>query len=251
MSDNLSLWHIEAGLAELMEAREAYLEDAQNLYPSEELDAGLAAIDQAIKEYAAREVAKVDGIRGYLRWASVQIAAAREEAKLQAIRANQLKAGVDRLKAFCVDVMQSAGKKTIDGKMGRLSIQGNGREQPLVITDESLIPDSLCWMEGRIRADIWQKLVFSNGGGAFGGVSAHPPWDFKRAPSSTLIREALDKECTRCDGHGKYCAQCGETIECKCGDAFVEGTCHACAGTGQAGVPGAHLGERGVHLRVK
>ena len=52
----LSLLDIERGLYELMEARE----DAQD-------EAVRAAVDQAIAEYAQREVEKVDNIRAYLR----------------------------------------------------------------------------------------------------------------------------------------------------------------------------------------
>lgn len=241
---SMNLYHIETDLAELMEARDSYVEDAQNLYPSQELDAGLAAIDQAIKEYAAREVAKVDGIRGYLRWAKVQIEAARAEMAVQMARARQLEADADRLKSFCIEALRAAGKKFVEGKTGKLSIQGNGGEQPLVITDESLIPDELCWMEGRIKVDVWVDLLNSELIDKF-------TYNFTRVPSSPLIREALEKACPNCDGHGKYCARCGLTIECQCGDAAEDGTCHACAGTGQAGVPGAHLEPRGVHLRVK
>jgi Siphovirus Gp157 len=241
MSDELNLYHIERDLAELMEMREAHID---NLGDGNLAERGLTAIDQAIKEYAAREVAKVDSIRGYLRWAQVQIDAARAEVQTQRTRIGQLEDGVERLKSFCVEAIQSAGKNFIEGKTGRLKVAVNGGEQPLVITDESLIPDHLCWMEGRINADVWYDLLNSE-------IINKDCYHLNRIPSNALIRAALEKACPNCDGHGKYCARCGLTIECKCGDAAEDGTCHACSGTGQAGVPGAHLAERGVHLRVK
>ena len=120
MNENLSLYHIEQDLAELMGARD---EELQAINEGTRKDAdGLAAIDQAIKEYAAREVAKVDSIRGYLRWAKVQADAAEDEAERQDARAKLLRAGMDRLKEFVVSVMNTAGKKAIEGKTGKLMV---------------------------------------------------------------------------------------------------------------------------------
>lgn len=254
MNENLSLYHIEQDLAELMAARE---EELQAINEGTRKDAdGLAAIDQAIKEYAAREVAKVDGIRGYLRWAKVQIEAAEEEAEKQAARAKQLKAGVERLKQFVVSVMQDAGKKSIEGKTGKLLVKGNGGLEPLVISDESLIPDDLCWVEGRIRKDLWEAIRDSDIFNEFPCVGLISSlFQLTRAPSSTLIREALARECRKCGGIGKYCGQCG-FVPCNCPDALdavgmAPIACETCAGTGRAGVPGAHLEARGVHLETR
>ena len=249
MTENLSLYHIEQDLAELMGARD---EELQAINEGTRKDAdGLAAIDQAIKEYAAREVAKVDGIRGYLRWAKVQIEAAEAEAEKQAARAKQLKAGAERLKQFVVSVMQDAGKKSIEGTTGKLLVKGNGGLEPLVISDDSLIPDNLCWMEGRIRADAWKVIQESH---AF-LVHEFPSFliQLTRVASNTLIREALARECRKCGGVGKYCGKCG-FVPCNCLDeenAPSPIVCETCAGTGLAGVPGAHLEARGVHLETR
>ena len=244
MNENLSLYHIEQDLAELMGARD---EELQAINEGTRKDAdGLAAIDQAIKEYAAREVAKVDSIRGYLRWAKVQADAAEDEAERQDARAKLLRAGMDRLKEFVVSVMNTAGKKAIEGKTGKLMVKGNGGVEPLVIADESLIPDELCWMEGRIRADLWLAL-----GETVPGLipESSIAFSLKRVPSNTLVREALAKDCSKCHGHGALCAGClASASHCSCSYTV---TCESCAGTGRAGVPGARLEPRGQHLETR
>lgn len=238
--ENLSLFHIEQDLAELMAAREDAL--ANGFQSPEDQSTTVAAIDEAIQQYATREVAKVDGIRGYLRWTKAQIAEARAEADRQTARANQLEAGADRLKQFVVDVMQSAGKKRLDGKTGALMVKGNGGVEPLVIDDESLVPDELCWMEGKIRADVWAEIInVVQATGSEGLKYLYRTAVFKRVASPSLVREALAKNCTAC---------CGRPLEFD-GMEAASMTCMACGGSGRAGIPGVRLAHRGVHLELR
>ena len=47
-------------------------------------------------------------------------------------------------------------------------------------------------------------------------------------------------DCPACDGHGVYCATCGENLGlCDCADGREEDTCDECTGTGK--VPESYL----------
>lgn len=126
----LSLWDIEAGLADLMEAREeAQDEAARNM------------VDQAITEYVQREVQKVDMIRAYLRHCEVMAKAAKEEAERQSRMQRAWEDRGQRLRAFCVSALQAFGRPRVEGRTGKLIVKGNGGLRPLLISDESQIPD--------------------------------------------------------------------------------------------------------------
>ena len=125
----LSLFEIERDLAVLMDARaEADCED------------GIKACDQALAEYAAREVAKVDGIRAYLRHCEVMEEAATAEADIQRARAKAWGSRAEALEKACLLALEAAGKKSVEGRTGKLSVRNNGGKQPLVIDDESKLP---------------------------------------------------------------------------------------------------------------
>ena len=125
----LSLWDIESGLHELMEARE-------------EADAtGILAIDQAILDYIHREIEKVDGVRAYLKHCDIMAKAAREEANRQQERAQRWESRRDRLRTFCLMTLEAFGRKRLEGRTGSISIRANGGLRPLVITSEADIPE--------------------------------------------------------------------------------------------------------------
>lgn len=126
---NLTLWDIEAGLNQLMEAREEATDEA-----------GRAAVDQAIAEYCQRELDKVDSIRSYLRHCDLMEQAAKQEAEHQAERAKAWAERGKRLKAFCLAAMQAFGRTSIEGRTGKLRIRTNGGKVPLIIADEAAIP---------------------------------------------------------------------------------------------------------------
>lgn len=126
---NLTLWDIEAGLHQLMEARD----EAED-------DPGRAAVDQAIAEYVNREVQKVDQIRAYLRHCDVMAKSAKEEAARQTQRAQAWEKRAERLRAFCLSALQIFGRTSVEGKTGKLRIRQNGGKVPLIIANEAQIP---------------------------------------------------------------------------------------------------------------
>ena len=127
----LSLWTIEDSLATLLGAREELLAESQHPTPtreSAEISAEIAEVEKALAEYLAREVAKVDGIHSYLRWADSNASAARVEAQQMAERARRLEGGAKRLRQLCCDIMAQRGLKRLEGTGGRVLLRrGNGR----------------------------------------------------------------------------------------------------------------------------
>lgn len=201
----LSLWTIEESLVELLSAREELIEalaDPDQNDPVGERPAELAEVEKALAEYVGREVAKVDGIHGYLKYATATAAAARQEAREMAERARRLEDNAARLKALCVDIMTAAGKKKLEGTAGRaLRVQANGGLAPLVV-DPAVLPAEYCDATIAVPANLLPAIREALGSYTVRVVSS--------APANERIRAAL-----------------------------AEGP-----------VPGAHLGERGSHLRI-
>lgn len=218
---NLSLFNIESGLHELLEAwQEATTPET------------LAAAEQAIQAYAQAEVRKVDGIRAYLKACDRQAAAAEDEARLQMQRAKAWIARRDRLKETVYAIMQTFGTRKIEGSTGTLQIKGNGGLAPLTITDASLVPDELCDATITMPVSVWLEV----------GITIKPE---QRVPSNGRIRVALAQACPRCHGL-PMCrdSQVGHGLQ-------VDWICPACNGSKTASVAGARLESRGEHLEVK
>lgn len=111
-------------------------------------------------------------------------------------------------------------------------------EDCVEITDESLLPDSLCTVTVTMLADVWRTAEFDKLSGRYALMwpKDAPVTASTRIPSLSLIAEALGSPCVNCGGSGfvhdvigKYKAAC----------------CTVCAGSGHALVPGARL--KGAH----
>lgn len=146
---SLSLWQLEAELVELMTFRES-----EDLTPDER-----DACAQQIREYLTREIRKVDGIRSYLRHCEVMAAAAKDESERQAARARTWSNRYDNLKAMCQAVMETFKAKRLEGNTGALVLKGNGGLAPLVIDDESLVPDEMCEYHIRASSRVWAAIL--------------------------------------------------------------------------------------------
>jgi len=231
----LSLWDIETGLLDLLAARE-----------EADTPEAIEAVEQALAEYASREVAKVDNIRGFIRHCEMVAAAARQEAADQAARARMWEGRRDRVKAMVQTVMEATGQKRIEGRTGSLLMKGNGGLAPLVVTNPDQVPDECCKYVGWIGARGWAALQES--------ADAHgwQPHDFQleRVVDNERVRDALKTACGWCGGKG-FLNPDGSLNAFEGSDAAVTRLCAVCNGTGRAGVPGAYLGERGTHVEVR
>lgn len=180
----LSLWTIEDSLATLLGAREELLAESQQPNPtreSAEISTEITEVEKALAEYLAREVAKVDGVHSYLRWAEANASAARVEAQQMAERARRLESGAKRLRQMCCDIMAQRGLKRLEGTGGRVLLRrGNGGLAPLNVQPE-ILPIELRDVVVRVRGDVAADMEREG-------------WAFERLsdePSNGRIRGAL------------------------------------------------------------
>lgn len=193
---NLSLFRIETELEELMQLRED-----PELMPEER-----AATEAAIAEYVNREVAKVDGIRAYLRHCEVMRDAANEEAKRQRELSTAWDARREKLMDLCYQVMQAAGKKKLEGKTGTLQIKGNGGRQPVTITEPSLIPDEYCEYVGKVAGSLWRQIIDK-----LPWIESTGEAEMVRTPRKSQIGDALKNGAVP----GAHLEERGSHLECK------------------------------------
>lgn len=228
MSDTLSLYHLEQTLVELM----AMLTEP-DLQPEER-----EAIEGQIKEYVAQEVRKVDNIRGYLKHCGMMLEAAKAEARAQLDRAAKWEAKRDALKDLVKRAMEAFEVKRLEGTTGAFSLRANGGKQPVIVDNPELVPDECCQYElKRLSAVVFRRIV-KECNLQFSAA------DVERVPRMSLIEAALQKPCAACAGQGCILAV-------RQGEGWVNIQCETCGGSGKQGVPGAHLAERGNHVRVE
>lgn len=221
VTTELSLWHIEDAISQLMDMREEATD------PEE-----IAVIEGELVKYAQQELRKVDNVVGYLKHCAMMEGTAKEEAAAQAERARVWKERAARLKRACQATMETytgGERKKLEGRAGVILLKGNGGRQAVTVSDPEMIPEECCDYVGAIPGPVWLK------------IAAHfeelADVKLMRTPRSALIYEALQRKCEVCDGDGK--------------GLFSEDACPACGGSGMAGVPGAHLEPRGQHIEIK
>jgi hypothetical protein len=231
---SMSLWQIDATIAQLLEMREDLLAHPET--NSAEWEQGVAAVTSELQRYVTEQLpAKVDSYIGLIRRDEAVAAAAEAEAERYAAIAKARRARVKYLKDTALAVMQASGKKRLEGRAGgALRLQANGGAQPVEITEPSLVPDEMCDVTVTIAAQCWTRWV---------QVLRANQWTIepylKRGPDRTPrlkdIAAELARKCDKCEGHGLL----------ENGD-----DCPECGGDGQRRVPGAHLAARGEHVRI-
>lgn len=209
----------------------------------------------AIRQYMEALPAKVDRVAAVLRYFDEQVEWADREIKRLRTRKSAIEENADRLKDCVAAVLEkqplpAKGCRKLAGQHSTLMLKGNGGVAPLVISQPELIPDELCEWTGKLPNRVYVMLM-----------RAPMPFpmveeiarSFTRVPSNTLVREALIQPCAACDGSGRtrvaLCDIPGSVLNN--GHTEMEQWCPACAGTGRASVPGAHLGERAFHVEVR
>lgn len=178
-SRSMTLWDLEQTLVGLM----------QIVSDPEATEEERTIAGEELQKYVEQEVRKVDGIRAYLRHCDLMVKAAADEAKRQADHARIWKNRAERLEQMCLDVMQYAGVKKLEGKTGSISVRSNGGQQPLTITDESLIPGECKYVTPRLTLSQWSIAA------AALGTSA--PFDGRCVVVQTdngLVRRVIEKD---------------------------------------------------------
>ena len=270
------MWRLQGQLIELFEERDSIAERLQTARACSAqpegsaidvaaIQAELDAINSGIAAFVVAKVQSVDEIRRPLLAMRDAAVTCREEAK----RAENAALEWDR-KIEAIEKLITVAMKTLDesgywkpketrklvSPLGSFTLQNNGGKQPVEITDESLLPDDVCHAEVRMPFHVW-KLVRMHLERGRHGKTAEELFGLtvKRLPSLTRVGEALVKPCGECGGSGENPSM-DAALFALSHDATDEEhmqtlRCSACGGSGTAGVPGARLGDRGSHLRVK
>lgn len=260
----MTLWNIEHdhNLREMVDKREELEElRASALAINEDtevIDGLIAQCDMTVHSYVEREVRKVDGCRAFIRYCKMIIAAATAESKAQKQRADLWEARLNRFNGMLASVISSMDWKKdqvrkLTGATGTLLLKANGGIVPVLIHNESQIPDEFCEVTITINMVDWnfiQAAMFDEENGKPAITAKVGP----RTAKLSLIRAELEKKCPAGCDKGEVPCDHRNAVEgdiqcpdCRNGMAF----CSACGGSGKAGVPGAVLGERGESVICK
>ena len=239
----ITLYEIESALLELAQAREELVAELEGGLAAvtqrdrSEAEAELAEVDKAITEYAtSREPAKVDSIHSLLKMWHITAEVARQEVREYVERAQRIEANEKRLKQMVCDIMETSGKKRIEGTGGRYLLRkGNGGLEPLVL-QEDIIPAD--YIDVTVRMSLREAETL-------GLLNRQDVPVLSREPANARIRAALKAQCASCGGDGAFRAT--EQLD----GEMSEVQCRVCGGTGHMAVPGAHLEERGFHVECK
>ena len=192
---SMTLWNLEQGLADLFERREELTvpeaSGIESFVELQEVDLAIAEyINLAIAEYIKAKVAKVDGVRGWWKYLEMMRDAAKNEARIMQDRAQAFDRKLTVLKSALLVTLEEmefrAGKpRKLEGKTGSISLVGNGGRRPVVITDESLIPDEYRTVTVKMNAELWRKVC-----AALPDLAGLQ--ECKKEPNLTLIYNALE-----------------------------------------------------------
>lgn len=245
MTSTLSLYALDAELANLLAYRQERIEDRESPATPEEI----ADCDGAIQQYMEQLPRKVDGVAAMLRYFAEQVEFADREIKRLRQRKDQAEADSARLKACVAAVLEkqpipARGSRKLTGAHSTLMLKTNGGLQALVVAQPDMVPDELCNFAFTLESERWAEVraLFQIAG--WRDTLAVIEKAMVRTPSTALIREALLQPCGACDGRGFDLVMDGNLN----GEAE---DCTACGGTGCNAVPGCHLEPRGVHVEIK
>lgn len=227
----LSLFQIESELLGLIDQREDALERAR---AGEDVMDELSVVDGLIMAYVKAEVKKVDGIAYAVKeFESRSAVRAQEAAKLHA-QANRDAETAKRIKAMVLQVMQEFNEKKLPGKLFTITRQANGGVAPLAIAQPDLIPDRFQFVSIRMSLEEWKKVRGLLEKKKVVCEAGQPE------PNNGAVRAALESA-------GKQ--ESALHLEAA-GKGWTEDQLsHALSKVER--VPGAHLEDRGEHIRIK
>lgn len=200
--NSLTLYDIESKLAELLQIEDSIKEDP-DITPEDQAKA-LAAINQEINDYFAREVKKVDNIANAIR--AYTFAADEVDAEITRLedRRRALIATADRIKQSTINAMQAHGIKRVETPTNVLRIQANGGLAPLIVDDPTKLEVKFLKVALHMPMHLWVSVSLWLAGVDLSSVRV------VTEPDNDRIRGSIKE---------------GEDVP-------------------------AHLGDRGVHLRL-
>lgn len=228
MTTDLSLYHIDQNIAQLIQYWEEREADTDAPMDDEER----LVLDGQIKALMEARPEKVSGVCAIFRqWDDIEAATEKEIERLRS-HVKAIQARRTRLKEYVAYILEQQpepkrGCRKLTGVDGSvLMLKGNGGKEPLLIQDPAMVPDEQCDFLVTIPGYHWRALE----------CYMRDATAIKREPSNSRIREALAQPCDRCGGLSAH-------------DPSDE--CDTCGGSGKNAVPGAALGERGVHVEIR
>ncbi len=145
----LSLWKIDEAIEKLTQLRED-----PEITPDER-----SVIEDQITMYAQEQLpAKVDGMRGWIKLCQANEDAAKSEKVAAADTEKMWKNRREYVENICKEVMERREIKRLDGKVGYLTLKGNGGPAPMEPINEALIPDEYRKYRFDLSAPAWRAL---------------------------------------------------------------------------------------------
>jgi hypothetical protein len=263
---SLSLYELDKQLTELWDIRDAAeesleiaLREGDLAETVQRLTEEIAAIDAAMKLYFEALPKKVDSVADAVH-ALDRLAGEPKTIKGEKVvseldreikrlidRRDRMRKRLESIKTYALFVLQAMEwpvdkPRKLEGIRHSISLRGNGGLQPLVITDETLLPDELLNVRLVISRADWLGLtqLLEEDGIEYGD------WHVDVFPSNERIREALGKPCAVCLGIGTKDQTAGEMAH-----ALRPEPCPECLGAKTASVPGCRLEPRGESVVVK
>jgi tetratricopeptide (TPR) repeat protein len=246
-----SLFTLQSALIDLLEERERCICAVREAEGEEhrEAEAELDAINAGIASFVRDKLTTVDELRAPLKAMEQAAVICKADAQEALNQAAMWMNRHDRLKdliKLAMEQLEQAGQwkpketRKFESPRGSFTLRGNGGKRPIDITDESLLPDEVCYAEIRMPFPVWKIIRAYLEARRGNGASAEEQFSMavKRVHSLTLIGEALAKRCDACEGDGMD-------------DALGGIPCRQCGGSGSAGVPGARLAPRAQSLVVR
>lgn len=146
-----------------------------------------AVIDAEIQRYLNENLPqKVDSIRGYLADQANAEAAHRAEADFHIAAAARAKNNIERVRGYCLGVMQHFGQKAYKGALHTIRRKANGGVRPLEIRQPELVPDQYRRVTITMSLDAWRRIVAK-------WTAPGEDMDVKEAPHEPWIRAALER----------------------------------------------------------
>lgn len=227
----VSMMNLRTHLQELYDLREA-----EGLSQDE-----VKAIDGQIRVLVEANLRKVDNVRAYWRFLEDQLAARKQDREDAAREAAGWEQRLECLKSLCGEVMEQFKEKRLVGEHGFIRLQANGGDVALDVYNPALVPEEMVDYSGTITSSAWNQIVELCS--ALGeDIRQYEGVRLERVLRVGMIRNIMKAPCAKCDGAGTVLESDGEL-------ATVE--CPECKGAKLQTVPGARLGARGQHVRIR
>jgi hypothetical protein len=229
--DNLALFVSGSmELLELLQFREDTAADPDAT--TAEIVETLKACDARIEDYVRQQITQVDGVASYLHEFNARITALKAEKTRLGERIVQWETRRERIEQVIERVMQSLGKKKLEGSGSTMALHKNPAS--VEVPQPDLVPAQYKLVDLTMSVALFEALVKVLMKDDKSASVLAELLQVKRSEpklSKSAIAAELKASCPKCNGVDKDCKTCG--------------------GSGKCSVPGARLVTDRVHLEIK